>query len=430
MPVSTEIRVVLDSIDSPRLLLRSDYTVAFANQAFVKRYGRNDYLGRHCYELLFQRTKPCAASGFPCPLDESVATLKPCKYLRHESGPTGTTYWDLETTPMLANDGTAQYFVSSISRRTGDLTPLTLKGIVSRSKSIQNLLKQISKITTLELPVLLLGSPGVGKGEFARLIHENSRRASHDFVTIECEGLTPERLSQELQYNSTEMMSRGGGTLYLSDIALLSKEMQSTLLKILNTGMWTIKTDDHEGKVYADLRVVCGSESSLAELANNPNLRKDFFLRFSVCPLVVPGLDKRKEDIPELVDIILEDIKSRGMNIGISSTAIDFLQNKVNWEGHVTELQTLILRAAIFCESLKIRAQDLMIEDTRPESVNDEDARLRELLKSWEGSKADLATRLGISLRTLYRRIEHLEKPEDEEGTAEPSGPTAASASL
>lgn len=71
-----------------------------------------------------------------------------------------------------------------------------------------------------------------------------------------------------------------------------------------------------------------------------------------------------------------------------------------------------------------------MIEDTRPESVNDEDARLRELLKSWEGSKADLATRLGISLRTLYRRIEHLEKSEDEEGTAEPSGPTAASASL
>lgn len=405
--------LVLDSIDSPRLLLNPDLTVAFANEAFVREFGRADYLGKPCHEIIFHRSKPCFECGQRCPLIETQTTLETAKILHSEVGPTGATHWELESTPVLGPDGRPQYYLESIVRRAGHLTPLTLKGIVARSLSVKALLKRIARVSTTNLPLLFLGPPGSGKREFARLVHENSRRASYDFITIECQGLTPEKLRQQFHLRSSDLLSSGGGTLYLSDISYLSNEMQSTLLSLLDTGAWTFKKGEAEEKIYANIRIICASSMSLTELEVLANLRLDFLLRFSLCPLYVPGLDDRTADIPELIQMVLQDLRNHGMNYGITDEAVKALQKRKQWRGHVTELQTILLRAAVFCDEINIDLADIAQahekESAKLKALQaSEEERLNQLILSWKGSKRALAERLGLSERTIYRRLEKL----------------------
>lgn len=413
MPSNSALSLVLDSINSPRLLLNPDLTVAFANKAFIREFGRTDYLGKHCHEILFHRSKPCFECGYKCPLIETQSTLASAKILHSEVGPTGATHWELESSPVLGPDGRPQYYLESINRRAGHLTPLTLKGIVAKSDSVKALVKRIARVSATDLPILLIGQPGSGKREFARLIHENSRRASYDFITIDCQGLTPEKLRQQFQLRSNDLLSRGGVTLYLSDIALLSLEMQTSILSLMDTGTWTFNKGEAEEKIYADLRVICATSMSITELEILGKLRLDFLLRISVCPLNVPSLDERREDIPDLVHMVLVNLRTHGMNYGITHEAITALQKRRFWKGNVTELQTTLLRAAVFCDQINIGLTDIAEAQEKEATSNKEiqeteEARLNKLILSWKGSKRALAERLGISERTLYRRLEKL----------------------
>lgn len=413
MPFSTVLRLVLDAIDSPKLLLNPNLTVEFANKAFIRQYGRPDYLGKKCHSLLFHRSKPCSEYGYKCPLIDSQSSQRPIKVLHSEIGPTGSLHWDIETSPILGPDGRPEYYLESIVRRNGNVTPLTLKGIVAHSRSVKMLLQRISKVTTTDLPLLFIGPHGSGKREFARLVHENSRRACCDFVTLNCQGLTPEKLSQQLHLRSSDLLSRGGGTLYLSEISQLSREMQATLLTLMETGAWTLKKGDSEEKIFADLRIICSSSMTLHELELFSNLRLDFLLSISVCPLVVPGLEKRTEDIPELVHLLLDDLHQNGMKLEVTESVITALQNRKHWKGHVTEMQTILMRAAALSEKATIDLADIMeipFHESEEATIvsNSEEERINNLILSWKGSKRALAQRLGISERTLYRRLQKL----------------------
>ena len=95
MSVSSELKTVLDAFDDPRLLVRADHTVAYANRAFVRRYGRQDFAGRSCYELLFHKSSCCAECGERCPLESAAVTGASETVLRRELGPTGVRYLEL-----------------------------------------------------------------------------------------------------------------------------------------------------------------------------------------------------------------------------------------------------------------------------------------------------------------------------------------------
>ena len=415
MPVTAALRTALNTINSPRLLLNGDHTIEFANEAFVTQFGRKDYQGKTCHALLFHRSKPCSEYGFKCPLLDAQVSCGSSRSRQVEVGVTGSIYWDLEASPVLGTDGRPQYYTEAIERYSNHLTPLTLKGIVGHSESVQKLLKQINRVSMLNMPVLFMGPHGSGKREFARVVHENSRHASSDFITIDCQGLTSEKLSHQLQVACSDPFSMNGGTLYFSDISLLSQEMQSELMPLIDTGMWVYKKGTTAEKIYKNLRLIFASSMNLKELEIISDLSFNFLLKISSCPLTVPGLEQRKEDIPDLLKLIFGYLEQNGFRVGISDEAVVALQNRKEWKGHVSELYTIIMRAVTRYDRAEIGVADIA-ETPKPEVEEDpeiqesEEERLKKLIFSWKGSKRELATRLGISERTLYRRIEQLVK--------------------
>ena len=165
MSVSSELKTVLDAFDDPRLLVRADHTVAYANRAFVRRYGRQDFAGRSCYELLFHKSSCCAECGERCPLESAAVTGASETVLRRELGPTGVRYLELCSTPLKGADGRAVLFMESIADRNGTQEPLNLRGVVAESPATKAVLEKISLVTALDVPVLFIGPSGSGKRE-------------------------------------------------------------------------------------------------------------------------------------------------------------------------------------------------------------------------------------------------------------------------
>lgn len=407
MTVSPELKVVLDAFEDPRLLIRQDYSVAYANRAFVRRYGRRDFAGRSCYELLFHQSERCSDCGERCPLDQTFATGRTETALRREFGPTGVRYLELQSTPLLGADGHPIFFMESVSDRNGSQEPLHMKGVVATSVAVKHLLQRLAKVTALDAPVLFCGPSGCGKTEFARVLHENSRRAAHPFVTLECRGLTPERLSREL--SSTVSYGLSSGTLYLRGIEDLSWSMQAAVLRLVETGSWLCTEGERQER--ADLRLVCSTRMSLESLREQQCLREDLFYRLSVCAFCVPGLEHRREDLPELCRLILLSLKSKGLDVSLSQAAQAALETHI-WSGHVRELQALLERAAIFSPRSVLEPEDLFeTSDTLPcpgeeDPVVTKDEKLRQLVLGWKGSRASLAAELGVSERTVYRWLD------------------------
>lgn len=403
MSVGSELKIVLDAFDDPRLLVREDHTVAYANRAFVRRYGRQDFAGRRCYELLFHKSACCAACGERCPLERATVTGKAETALRRELGSTGVRYVELSATPLKGTDGQTALFMEAVVDRSGTKEPLDLKGVVADSPAVKALLEKIALVTALDVPVLFIGPTGSGKREFARLLHENSRRAAHSFLSVDCRGLTPAKLSRELRLTAPFGLS--GGTLYMKQVEALSPEMQEAVLRMLETGSWVDVVGEHCER--ADIRLLFGTRLSLAELQKTGALREELYYRIGVCPLQVPGLEERAEDFPELIRLTVQHLEAKGLHLRLAPDVCEVLSRRI-WPGQVRELQAILERAAIFSKGNTVSAQALL--EAVPEESNikneEKDAHLRALIKGWKGSRAELAAHLGVSERTLYRWIE------------------------
>ena len=403
MAVSSELRTVLDSLDEPRLIIRSDFTVAFANQAFVRRYGRSDFAGRLCHELLFHSSERCSGCAEGCPLEWASVSGRTEEVLRRELTPSGVRFLELQCTPLIRADGQAALFMETVRDRSGAHSLVSGRGVVAVSAAVRRLLGRIARVASLDLPVLLYGPVGSGKEEFARLIHENSRRAAHSFLPLECLMLTPASLGQELLRAAGSGLS--GGTLFLNDIADLSAEMQLALLKLLETGRFSIPGDGHAEK--ADMRIVCGTRRSPQTLLDEGLIREDLYYRLMSCVLRVPSLEERSQDIPELTRRMLTEIRFSGRTVGISDAAIEVLIGRP-WQGNLRELRAVLERASIFCAGV-IEPEDIddsQVREAEPYVRADGEAeRIRRAVREWKGSRADLAEHLGISVRTLYRLI-------------------------
>ena len=402
MAVSSELRSILDSLDEPRLLIRHDFTVAFANQAFVRRYGRSDFAGRLCHELLFHSSERCSACSEGCPLEWSSVSGRREEVLRRELTPGGVHYLELQCTPVMRVDGQTALFMETVRDRSGSRT-LISGGVVARSASVKRLLARIARVASLELPVLLSGPVGCGKEEFARLIHEHSRRAAHSYLPLDCRSLTPTLLGQELFRASGSGLA--GGTLYLNDIADLSATMQSVILQLLETGRYSVQDDGRSEK--ADIRLICGTRVPLGKLLDSGRLREELYYRLCPCALRVPSLDERREDIPELAERLLKEIRLTGRHVTLTDDAKMTLAAR-SWRGNLRELRAVLERAAIFCNG-EILPEDLLDEEDRhvgvPVVEESREERVRREIQNWQGSRAELAERLGVSERTLYRMI-------------------------
>lgn len=417
MAVSTELQGILDALSEPRLLIRPDYSVAYANRAFRRRFGIEAFEGRRCHELVFHELRPCAACGRVCPMDRAGVSGRPERTIERDFVPGGERFVELEAVPVTASDGAAVYFMEQVLVRDDPQSVYEREGIVMRSAAVKRTVAAIGRVAALEVPVLFCGPAGSGKARFARLLHENSRRAVHAFIKIDCSSLTDERFEDELlgrisaegSARSGGLASNVGGTLYFDEIAALSSGMQRRLLALLETGF--AREAGSERSVAVGWRILCGtSATNPEELVHAGRLRSDLWLRLCVAMIRIPGLRDRAEDLEDLARSILRRrMSGRSAVCRLAPAALEALRARP-WPGNIRELECVLERASLVSADGEIRPEDLCeplggarFEPAAPSGCGGLERQVR--APETAETRRELARRLGISERTLYRRL-------------------------
>ncbi|HTL48492.1 MAG TPA: sigma-54 dependent transcriptional regulator [Verrucomicrobiae bacterium] len=307
--------------------------------------------------------------------------------------------------------------------------------ILARSQVMKDVLKTADQIAQSSATVLIEGESGTGKELIAHRIHQESNRSQQPFVAVHCAALTQSLLTSELfghekgaftgavdrkvgRFEKAHM-----GTLFLDEIGELSQETQVKLLRVLQEREFERVGSTKTIKV--DVRLICATNKNLLEEVRAGRFREDLYYRINVIYLKMPPLRDRPEDIPALVeDFIKHFARLNGKKVsGIDAEALNYLK-QYNWPGNVRELKNIVERMVVLTQEEQLRAS-LVPEDIRQKRAVTAAASMpsfapggnqqlqdmeREFIKAKleesAGNKSLAAKKLGISRRTLYRKIE------------------------
>jgi DNA-binding NtrC family response regulator len=292
------------------------------------------------------------------------------------------------------------------------------------------MLEMVARVAPSEATVLLLGESGTGKELVAKAIHDASRRAEKPFVALDCSGLTETLFESELfghergAFTGATSRSVGlieaasGGTLFLDEVGDIPLIMQVKLLRLLETGTYRRVGSAEPHK--ADIRLVSATHRNLREMVESGDFRQDLYFRLNTFPVELPPLRERPSDIPLLAESLLSRVAA-DRNLIISGDAINLL-SRYDYPGNVRELRNIIERASLLCDGEAIQPMHLPEEVRAGRALRASNANKAASLEELErrtletrlahhrGSRKKLAVELGISERTLYRRLKQLEE--------------------
>ncbi len=300
--------------------------------------------------------------------------------------------------------------------------------IVGKSKPMQSVYQRIQEVSNVDWTVLIEGATGTGKELVARAIHFASHRRGKPFIAVNCAGLTDSLLTSQLfghkrgAFTGAVETHKGvfevasGGTLLLDEIGDISKNMQTSLLRVLEEKKITRLGESTPRKI--DLRVLAATHRDLSKEAQEGRFRPDLLYRIRVARIELPLLRERREDIPLLVGAFLGQSRAAtGKPVrAVSDEAMRILL-QYDWPGNVRELKSAIDFATLHCEGSVIENEDLPPEIpyakyAQPhggDAHEDEKQRVLAALDSANGNRTVAARQLGMSRATLYRRLARLD---------------------
>jgi transcriptional regulator with PAS, ATPase and Fis domain len=305
--------------------------------------------------------------------------------------------------------------------------------IVGSSAALQAVLSQVAKVAPTDSTVLITGETGTGKELIARAIHKRSQRSSRAFVSVNCAAIPRDLIASELfghekgaftgatQRRLGRFESAEGGTIFLDEVGELPAETQISLLRVLQEREFQ-RVGGNES-LHIDVRVVAATNRDLHSAMADGGFREDLFYRLNVFPIEVPPLRQRKEDIPLLVEYFVDRYASKaGKKInGINKKSLELLQSYA-WPGNIRELQNVIERSVIVCDSENLSVDESWL-GRRAQSPDSPSHPLSERLATQEkemieaalaGSNGRVsgpsgaAAKLGIPQSTLDSRIKSL----------------------
>jgi two-component system, NtrC family, response regulator PilR len=248
-----------------------------------------------------------------------------------------------------------------------------LSNLVGRSTAMQKLRSQVEKLARSQAPVCIKGESGSGKEVVARLIHDLGPRADMPFIPVNCGAIPTELMEREFfghrkgSFTGAVTNKPGlfqvanGGTLFLDEIAELPLLMQVKLLRAIQEKL--IRPIGATTEIPVNVRILSATHRDLADLVKFGQFRQDLFYRINVIEIHIPSLRERKEDIPDLVDHILTRFNSSmaGINPGGYTDAFIHKLEEYPFPGNVRELENIIERAMILCESNQLDSTDLQL---------------------------------------------------------------------
>jgi two-component system, NtrC family, response regulator HydG len=286
-------------------------------------------------------------------------------------------------------------------------------------------------VAPTESTVLIQGSSGTGKELIANFIVQNSERKIQPFVTLNCASIPDTLIESELfghekgAFTDARAMKQGiveiadKGTLFLDEIGDISPIVQPKILRFIQSGEF--RRVGGNVTLNADVRILSATNKNLKEEVKEGRFREDLLYRLNVITIDMPPLRNRKEDIPLLVASFINGRMKTRTKPTVSPRAME-LMLEYDWPGNIRELENVIERAAILCRDSSIEPQDLSLGNQamglpsgqRGENKIGTAVPLKEIehlhiegvLRAFRGNKSEAAKILGISLKTLYTKIQ------------------------
>ena len=439
-----ELAAFLDTLPEPHILFDAQYRILAANAAYRRRFSPDrNVVGRRCYEVSHHFTIPCDQAGESCPLAQSRLSGQRERVLHLHHTRQGEEYVNIELSPLPGEQGQPTCYVEKMAPLQVAQGQPAAQGLIGRSPAFQRMLSLVARVAPSRATVLLLGESGTGKELVARAIHGASPRADQPLVAVDCSSLPESLFESELfghergAFTGATAAKGGlveaarGGTLFLDEVGDIPLPMQVKLLRLLETG--TYRRVGSTELRHADIRVVSATHRDLDRLIAEGRFREDLYHRLSTFPILLPPLRERHGDMALLAPALLARVAAP-RRLGLSPAALALLEAQP-FPGNVRELRNLLERTALLCDGDLIDAPQ--VEDaiatgrvpsraapppvpavSTPPPVQTQPAgdllraagreALRAAVAAHRGNRAALAAQLGISERTLYRKLKTL----------------------
>ncbi len=421
-----ELQDLIDANDQPFVVIDREYRIVAANQRYSEAYGVTPgaIVGRHCYAVSHHASRPCHENGEQCPHQalfdhgEAVEVLHTHFHAGDQPertrirghalrGMNGERYLGEQLFPLEAGVGT-------------DCDAMQMVG---QSPAFLACVDNLARVADSEASILLYGESGVGKDLAARFIHARSARAGGPFIVINCAAVPETLFESELfghergAFSGSSGLKKGlfeladGGTLFLDEVAEIPLGLQAKLLRVLETGEFRRVGGTHT--LNADVRLVSATNRRLLDEVDEKRFRLDLYYRLAGIDVTLPALRERREDLPALAAFLLKRLAGSRRACRLDAAALATLQ-AYEFPGNVRELRNLLQRAVLTCQDGVIRAADLHLPvaalpqqpgtGTQP-LAEIERSHIRALLDSHAGHRSRVAAALGVTERTLYRKL-------------------------
>jgi len=338
----------------------------------------------------------------------------------------------VSSSPLLSQDGTVKGAVLVVR----DMTRLRdlekkledrhrYQNIIGRSRKMRAVYELLENLTDVDTTVLITGGSGTGKEMVARALHFGGCRRTKPFISVNCSALADNLLESELfghvkgAYTGAISSRQGrfqmadSGTILLDEIGEIPLRTQVKLLRVLQEKSFEPVGDAKPVKV--DVRVIACTNQDLKQQIQQGRFREDLFYRLKVVEIQLPSLKERREDIPLLIEHFVDRFNQKfNKQILGTTTAVLDLFMQYDWPGNVRELEHTLEHAFVLCKEPLIAHRHLPLDLTRLPTQKESDhapaeplnaAVLQDSLHAAAGNKTQAARQLGISRRTLYRKL-------------------------
>jgi transcriptional regulator with PAS, ATPase and Fis domain len=455
IPSAIELQSMIDSHTRPFVVIDRDYRIMAVNQAYEHVYKSTQDLavGRPCYQISHGNDAPCHESGEDCPHQHLFENGKEHSCLHvHYDADHRMHQVRVTAYPLVSSDGELYMgeMIEEINVPHG--VHHESQRMVGKSQQFTACVQQLNLVAAGDIPVLLQGETGTGKELAASYIHEHSGRSDKSFITVDCTVLTDTLFEAEVFGHARGAFTgsvgeraglfeqANGGTLFLDEVGELPPNQQAKLLRVLESGQY--RRVGGRGTRKADIRLVCATNQHLWELVKEGRFREDLYYRIACLTVRMPSLRERGEDIPLLANSLLAPIgRSMNRRLYVTPNAQAQLQT-YDYPGNIRDLRNILFVAATHSQNGHIdkamidqamgqlrrtleqyppaATEGMAVSEAGPEpgasagntgvntaaSLKDLEARhIAELLASHAGNRRKVAGELGVSERTLYRKL-------------------------
>lgn len=448
--VSIDLASLVNSHEKPFVIIDKNYRILAVNKAYEQMHGdaAKDAVGQTCYKISHGKEQPCSEEGEECPHDHVFKTGKAtvCAHI-HCDAEHRMHHVRVSAFPLKgAND--ELYLGECIEDlSTADGYVVNRGSMVGESAEFMACVDQLSIAASSDAPVLLQGETGTGKELAAEFIHTHSARKLKPFQIVDGTALTETLFESEMfghasgAYTGSVGSKPGlfelaeGGTIFLDEIGDMPISQQAKLLRVLESGQYRRVGGKNTRK--ANVRIICATNRHLWEAVLAGTFREDLYYRIACLNIRLPSLRQRIDDIPALARNLLEGInRSMRCSYHLMPDVYDRLKQH-NYPGNVRELRNILFIAATHSVNREIDAKlinNVMNNlpqcmeqeseynaadqampaprvkkgDTKATLKEIEAQHISELLDKYHGNRKKAAEALGISERTIYRKLKNL----------------------